>query len=170
MLEQQDKRGVVLPFVLRDDQPRDGSGVDTPQDAPTPLVARDGAGATFLIIDDEPAIGRLIQRVAAGCGYIVTLTTSADQFMDSLAIKDPAVIVLDLAMPGLDGVEILRFLGASKCKAQILIVSGFDSRVLETTADLGAALGLRMAGTLEKPLRIGALRDAIEALVERRVS
>ena len=170
MFEHQDERGVVLPFVLRDEDRTQGSGSDAPTEVPTPPVAGEAVGATFLIIDDEPAIGRLIQRVAVGCGYSVTMTTTADQFMDALAAKDPAVIVLDLAMPGVDGVELLRFLGGSKCKAQILIVSGFDSRVLETTAELGSALGLRMAGTLEKPLRIAELRALIEALVERRIS
>lgn len=170
MFKHQETRGVLLPFVLRDDKPSEENGLDEPIEMAPPAHARMQAAESFLVIDDEPAIGRLIQRVAMGCGYAVTLTISADEFMDALAVRDPAVIVLDLAMPGVDGVELLRFLGTTKCKAQILIVSGFDPRVLETAAELGAALGLRIAGTLAKPLRLSELRAAINSLAERRAS
>jgi DNA-binding response OmpR family regulator len=118
----------------------------------------------LLIIDDEPAISRLIERVAVGCGYSVTVTAEPDHFMDELISCEPDLIVLDLSLPTMDGVELLRFLATSKCRCQILIVSGFDARVLDTTRSLGEALGLRIAGTLNKPIRVSELRDALSAL------
>ena len=118
----------------------------------------------FLIVDDEPAIARLIEKVAEGCGYAVVSTTSPEAFMDEVAAQEPDAIALDLSMPGVDGVELLRFLAAAKSRAKILIISGFDSRVLETTSDLGKALGLNICATLLKPVRVGDLRAAIVAL------
>ena len=120
----------------------------------------------LLIVDDEPAIGRLVKRVAEGCGYTVTATDDSERFLDALISTNPDVIVLDLSLPQLDGVELLRFLAASKCRAKILILSGFDARVLETTGRLGAEQGLAIAGTLAKPLRVAELREALTALDE----
>lgn len=118
----------------------------------------------FMIVDDEPAIGRLIARVAAASGYSVSSTTDPETFMDEVVWQEPHVIALDLSMPGVDGVELLRFLAAIKCKAKILVISGFDPRVLETSGTLGSALGLRICGTLSKPMRVADLREAIAAL------
>ncbi len=115
----------------------------------------------LLIVDDEPAVGNFIGKVAEGCGYAVTCTTSATEFMDQVVLEEPAVIIMDLSMPGVDGVELLRFLATSKCKAKILIISGFDARVLETSGRLGSAMGLQIAGTINKPVRVSELRSAI---------
>ena len=120
----------------------------------------------LLTVDDEPAIGRLVKRVAEGCGYAVTVTDDAERFLDELIETDPDVIILDLSMPNVDGVELLRFLATSKCRAKILILSGFDARVLETTGRLGVEQGLAIAGTLMKPLRVAELREALVALDE----
>src|SRR4051794_25520550 len=102
----------------------------------------------FLIVDDEPAIGRFIQTVARACGYDSVMTVDAEAFMDEVASGEPDAIALDLSMPSHDGIELLRFLATAKCRAGILIISGFDTRVLETAGALGAALGLRICGTL----------------------
>jgi two-component system, OmpR family, response regulator len=118
----------------------------------------------LLVIDDEPAMGRLIRRVAESCGYEATVTHDSEEFIDALVASEPDAIALDLSLPGRDGVELLRFLATSKCRARILIISGFDPRVLETSGRLGVARGLNIAGTLMKPVRAAALRAAFESL------
>ena len=70
------------------------------------------------------------------------------------------MVALDLGMPGMDGVELLRFLAAQEYAAPVLIISGFDRRVLETAFRLGEALGLNMVGPLEKPVPF----EEVEAL------
>jgi CheY-like chemotaxis protein len=64
-------------------------------------------------------------------------------------------------MPNMDGVEFLRFLAAEGFGGPVLIISGFDRRVLDSAFRLGEALGLTMAGPLEKPARL----EEIEALL-----
>jgi DNA-binding response OmpR family regulator len=118
----------------------------------------------FLIVDDEPAIGRFIQKVAVSCGYDSVVTASAEAFMDEVAAYEPDCVAMDLSMPDCDGIELLRFLATAKCRAAILIISGFDTRVLDTAGELGAALGLRIFGTLTKPIRVADLRAAIEGV------
>jgi len=74
------------------------------------------------------------------------------------------VVALDLGMPGMDGVELIRFLADQDYRAPVLIVSGFDRRVLESAFRLGEALGLNMAGPLEKPVRLEALETLLHGL------
>jgi DNA-binding response OmpR family regulator len=117
----------------------------------------------LLIIDDEPAMAKLIARIGASCGFQARSTDTADAFKDAYAALAPDVIVLDLAMPDEDGVELLRFLSDAGCSAEILIISGSDVRILQAARNLGEARGLRMAGTLAKPVRADDLRAALAA-------
>ena len=71
------------------------------------------------------------------------------------------MVALDLGMPGMDGVELLRFLSAEGFEEPVLIISGFDRRVLDSAFRLGEALGLQMVGPLEKPARLEALEDIL---------
>jgi YesN/AraC family two-component response regulator len=64
-------------------------------------------------------------------------------------------------MPGMDGVELIRFLADENYSAPVLIVSGFDRRVLESAFRLGKALGLNMAGPVEKPVRLEELEATL---------
>jgi DNA-binding response OmpR family regulator len=115
----------------------------------------------LLLIDDEPLVGRFIAHAAEECGYEAIVTISAESFRARYAAACPDVVAVDLALPGCDGVELLRFLAEQKCRARVLIISGFDPRVLESALHLGEAMGLDMAGPLAKPLRLQALADAL---------
>lgn len=119
---------------------------------------------TLLVIDDEPAITRLMKRVAEECGYAVIATTDADVFRQHVRDHDLALICLDLAMPGTDGIELLRFLAAEGCKCRVLIMSGSDRQWLHTALRLAEALGLEIAGSIPKPLQIEQVRALLDEL------
>ena len=118
----------------------------------------------LLVIDDEPALAEFVAQVAAECGFSPTLTADDSGFREQFAASRPDVVVLDLGMPGMDGVELLRFLAAEEHKAPVLIISGFDRRVLESAFRLGEALGLEMVGPLEKPVRFQDLERLLHRL------
>lgn len=115
----------------------------------------------LLLIDDEPFVGRFLSHAAEECGYRALATATADSFKREYRLLQPDVIALDLAMPGGDGVELLRFLAAEQCKAPVLIVSGFDRRVLESSMRLGDKLGLNMIGPLAKPILVAELQEVL---------
>ena len=106
----------------------------------------------LLLIDDEPVLADFVATVAADSGFDPILTSDDRKFRESFLASSPAMVVMDLGMPGMDGVELLRFLADAKCNCPVLIISGFDRRVLESAFRLGEALGLRMVGPLEKPV------------------
>ncbi|RVQ67526.1 response regulator [Croceicoccus ponticola] len=115
----------------------------------------------LLVVDDEREIGALIKRVGEGVGYEVALAQNSDDFQQEFELAEPDAIVLDLAIPDGDGIELLRYLTEKGCEAEILLISGFDQRVLNTAFRLGTQLGLKMSGTIEKPMRVVDLRAAL---------
>lgn len=119
---------------------------------------------TLLVIDDEPALAEFVAQVAKDCGFTPILTADDQAFRTAFREKSPDIMVLDLGMPGMDGVELLRFLADEGNEAPVLIISGFDRRVLESAFRLGEALGLQMVGPLEKPVRIHDLERLLSEL------
>jgi DNA-binding response OmpR family regulator len=117
----------------------------------------------LLLIDDEPALADYLASAASECGFEPVITSRDEEFRDAFLAERPDVVALDLGMPGMDGVELLRFLADQGYRAPVLIVSGFDRRVLESAFRLGEALGLSMYGPLEKPVRL----QNLEAMLNR---
>jgi CheY-like chemotaxis protein len=122
------------------------------------------AAPRLLVIDDEPDVGTFVARVAESCGYQTRAIELPGAFRAAYAEFKPDVVVLDLAIPGTDGIELLRDLADLGCKAQVLLISGFDRRVLESAERLGIARGLRMAGVISKPVRAAELRRLLANL------
>ena len=117
-----------------------------------------------MLIDDEPAFGRFIAHAAETGGFTAHVTMSAEPFMQKYRELKPEAVALDLGMPRVDGVELLRFLAEAKCTAPVIIISGFDRRVLDSSMRLGSALGLKMVGPLEKPVRLQELLDLLDQI------
>jgi len=118
----------------------------------------------ILAIDDEQGFLDIIQRVAKSAGFAVTATTDPAEFWTSLAALPPSVVMLDLQMPGCDGIELLRVLSEAKSRAQVILMSGFDARVLILARDVGRDLGLDMGEPLQKPLRPAELRQILSKI------
>ena len=115
----------------------------------------------LLLIDDEPVLADFLANAARESGFEPIITSEDGEFRDAFLARTPETVALDLGMPGMDGVELIRFLAEQDYRAPVLIVSGFDRRVLESAFRLGEALGLSMAGPLEKPVRL----EELEALL-----
>jgi len=115
----------------------------------------------ILIIDDNPDVGALVTAAADQKGIACIVATDADTFLAAIA-PDISLILLDLVMPDVDGVELLRMLGEQKCTIPIVLMSGVGARILETAVSLAKSLGLTVAGHLRKPFRIAELEAFFE--------
>jgi DNA-binding response OmpR family regulator len=124
----------------------------------------------LLLIDDEPALADFLANAARMCGFEPQVTEKDEDFRAQFLADTPEMVALDLGMPGMDGVELLRFLAAENYASPVLIVSGFDRRVLESAFRLGKALGLNMAGPVEKPVRLKELEVTLSELKATLVS
>ncbi len=119
------------------------------------------------IIDDEQAICDFIGKVATECGFDVFTTTSSSAFLHRISEIYFDVIILDLHMPGVDGVELLRELAALGSKAQILLASGVDSKIMDSAVRLGQERCLDMGGFIHKPIRLQELRQLLRGLAPK---
>ena len=111
-----------------------------------------------LVIDDEPGIIHFLKKAIESMGHEVVATQEFEQFKNAIETWNPAVAIIDINMPGHDGVELLRYLAAAGCKARILVSIGLDDRTVDAVIRLGSERGLRMSGKLPKPLRLADLQ------------
>ena len=124
----------------------------------------------LLVIDDEPEICEFIKEVAEGVDYEVLITSAPDKFRAAYRSFSPTAIILDLVMPEADGAELLRFLAEADCRAQVMVASGVDPRVLATAKRLGDSHGLRMSGVLRKPIMVPELEALLKNASESQKS
>lgn len=118
----------------------------------------------LLLIDDEPTLAEFLASAAEESGFEPVVTERDEEFRQAFVAQVPDVVALDLGMPGMDGVELIRFLADQDYDKPVLIVSGFDRRVLESAFRLGEALGLTMVGPVEKPVRFEVLEEMLSRL------
>ncbi len=114
----------------------------------------------LLIVDDLPALGEVVRRVAGPLGYDVRVTTHAEDFMREYDSFAPTAVVIDIVMPDIDGIELIGWLEDKGCQAKVLVASAYNARYAKMAETLGAAKGLEIA-FLEKPFRIAELREAL---------
>lgn len=117
----------------------------------------------LLVVDDQADILEFIATVAELVGYRVATAQSADRAFSLLREFDPSLIILDLQMPDMDGIELIRELATYGTRSPILISSGMDPRVLASVEQLGLTQGLNMVGTLQKPLALPDLEAVLAA-------
>lgn len=120
----------------------------------------------LLMCDDEPEVGTFVRRIAEPLGFEMQFTDQAEGFISLYQACLPDVVILDLVMPGTDGIELLNFLAQQRSTARILLMSGFDSRIREAALLLGEAHELNMVGIVPKPVRVAELRDLLNQLAE----
>jgi EAL domain-containing protein (putative c-di-GMP-specific phosphodiesterase class I) len=124
-------------------------------------------GGSLLVIDDDIDVGELVISAAQSMGIQCRATADAGE-LASLLGPDVSLILLDLMMPGMDGIEVLRMLGKLQCRASIVLMSGINKRVIDTAEKLAAALGLRIAGHLQKPFPLSELEQFLQGQLSEK--
>jgi DNA-binding response OmpR family regulator len=105
----------------------------------------------LIALDDEEEISSLIAAIGTRAGFTAVSLTSQEAFRAQLDERHPDVIILDLQMPGGDGVRMLRLLADANVRAGIFLVTGMDERTIASAEQYGLGKGLKMLGTLQKP-------------------
>lgn len=120
----------------------------------------------LLILDDDPGVLTFLGEVGRGHRYDVALTQSVDELRARYETFDPSLIVLDLQYAHGDGIEVMSYLRQQDCQAPIVLISGFDVRVLETARRVGLEYGLTIVDALVKPILPDTLGGMLDALRE----
>ena len=119
------------------------------------------AAKTIFLVDDDPAVLKALARVLREEGWGVEVFASAEAFLARSERPDVACLVLDVSMPGLDGLEVQQRLTAAGESFPIVFVSGHGDIPMSVRAIKAGA-----SDFLTKPVRAQALVVAIHAAIE----
>jgi two-component system response regulator MprA len=115
-----------------------------------------------LVVDDEPAVRSALDRALRLESYDVALAADGREALDVLAESSPDAIVLDVAMPHLDGLEVCRRLRATGDRTPVLMLTARD-----TVDDRVAGLDAGADDYLVKPFALKELKARLRALLRR---
>ncbi len=118
--------------------------------------------AHLLVVDDDPRITDLVRRIFAYEGYSVAIAASGQQALDRTLERPPDLIVLDIMLPGLDGLEVARRLREAGDNVPILMLTARDS-----VANRVEGLTVGADDYLVKPFAAEELVARVKALLRR---
>ncbi|AWL12174.1 Nitrogen regulation protein NR(I) [Saliniradius amylolyticus] len=117
----------------------------------------------LVVLDDDHLAGKTIERTARFAGMEARHCETAKDFFSALDDWQPDVVVVDLIMPDMDGMEVLMVLAQQETCPAIILSSGVDTRVLEAAKRSAAEHGLPVRGVLHKPFSPAQLKEMLRA-------
>jgi DNA-binding NtrC family response regulator len=112
-------------------------------------------------VDDNVDSAELVARIAGRCGYDTRVASTPDTIRAAVQTWKPQVLALDLSMPELNGIDLLRLLQENGFEGSLLIISGHDDWMRASAGRLAEARGLKVVGDMQKPLDTGRLRQVL---------
>ena len=119
------------------------------------------ASQRILIVDDDKDVARLFGRILEDAGYLVSNTLSGKEGLRAIREEAFELVILDLAIPDVDGFEILRAIRNQAPKPKIIAVSGVMHGMLQAAKTCGADLAL------DKRVAIDVLVMSVRRLIEK---
>jgi two-component system, OmpR family, response regulator MprA len=115
-----------------------------------------------LVVDDEPAVRGSLRRALGLEGYEISTADDGEEALEALAENDFEAVILDIAMPGIDGIEVCRRARRSGDRTPILMLTARDA-----VDDRVAGLDAGADDYLSKPFSLRELMARLRALMRR---
>jgi two-component system response regulator AtoC len=115
-------------------------------------------GATILVVDDDANAREIFEQKLVHSGYQVATADSAEDALGKVKKVDPRVIITDLRMPGMDGLQLLEKVKGSMPDVDVIVVTGHE--------DMNSAVSAMKAGAWDYIVKPVNLHE-VDALVER---
>lgn len=120
---------------------------------------------SFLVVEDHDFQRRMLVKTLERLGATVVHAAADGQSALDI-VHDPElpvdIIITDLDMPGMDGIEFLRHLGAAGLRVSLILVSALERKLLASIATMSEAYGINLLGCIEKPLTPANLMPLIQ--------
>jgi DNA-binding response OmpR family regulator/flavodoxin len=120
-------------------------------------TAQAPAHPSILVVDDEVAVNNNIRKILAKKGYQVDQAVSREEAMDCIGKKSYGLVLLDLRIPGVKGLELLKAIGEKNPAAKVIMITGYAS--IETAVE---AARMGAVDYLPKPFTPDEIRNATE--------
>lgn len=127
-----------------------------------------GVTRRLLVLDDEPAIAEFACTIARRMGFEARAAVDAETFYPLMTAWSPTVILLDLRMPRIDGIDVLRRMKVDEIAAAVILTSGAGHSVLSAAERAAHESGLQVVGSLPKPFTPADLRRVLDAVPATR--
>jgi len=153
---------------LKDSNPE----MPTKQASPDPHPQygdQDQRKPVLYVVDDEKSIGEFIAYAAEDAGFDVQVLCSAYDLQDKWEECIPDVVVMDIIMPGIDGIELVSWLAKKHYDLPTILMSGYDTRYINLASQLADALQVNIVASLHKPISLVTLITLLKRL-ERQFS
>ncbi len=119
----------------------------------------------ILLLDDDTFLLDLLAEMFADLGdFEVQAESGAKAALVALNAHQPDLLVCDLSMPDMDGIEFLQEAASAGFKGKVMLLSGMDAGVRGAAERLARAQGLSVIGAYKKPLSQDALAEAMHLL------
>ncbi len=122
-----------------------------------------GERERLLVVDDDPRIAVVVRRGLTYEGYDVAVASSGEQALDLARDRPPDLVVLDVMLPGIDGLEVCRRLRSADADLPVLMLTARDS-----AGDEVAGLETGADDYVVKPFTFAVLLARVRALLRRR--
>ncbi|WP_198555652.1 GGDEF/EAL domain-containing response regulator [Colwellia sp. 75C3] len=119
------------------------------------------------IVDDDRLTCNLLKTIVEPIFKQVEIFQHPLEFL-TLALNSEDIILLDLMMPEMDGIEVIRHLAQQNCPASLMLISGYDSGVLHSAETLALSCGLNVTKTFTKPINTNVLTDLLTTLSDEQ--
>jgi CheY-like chemotaxis protein len=113
-------------------------------------------GATILVVDDQPDLAEMIAAMVARDGHMVRVAASGEEALASIAEQRPDLVLTDLGMPGMSGLELAERLKAQQPGLPVALVTGWGPRV-----DMERVNSAGIVQVLGKPFRMAEVRELL---------
>lgn len=117
---------------------------------------------TILVVDDEPAIGKLVGSIMTKAGFTCQVAHNAEQALECMRDKEFAVVVTDIMMPGMDGLKLTDII-KSNYTSDVIVMTGYSA---EHSYEEAVAKGA--SDFIFKPIRYEELILRIKRVLEER--
>lgn len=121
----------------------------------------------ILIIDDDADFANFIYDVAKELNLKCIVTTNSTDFKNAYD-SSITFIFMDLNIPNIDGIELLRFVQTKNFKTDIILMSGVDKHVLESAQEFAISKGLSVVARFQKPIRLAELENLLKQVTEQK--
>jgi CheY-like chemotaxis protein len=118
-----------------------------------------------LLLDDDHFMLSVLEDMLADVGeFDVRCESDARSALNTLASDAADLLICDLSMPDMDGIEFMRAAAEAGFRGQVMLLSGMDEGVRRSAERLARAQGLQILGAYKKPISTPELRAALESL------
>ena len=118
-------------------------------------------GRRLLVVDDNHAFGEFVREVASEAGFEVEVTADGRAFKNRYRAFPPAIVIIELVMPEIDGVELVQWVAAHKAPVRVIVMTARSPEYATLAKMLGEGRGLATVTTLDKPAGAAGLRRAL---------